>query len=208
MTQRNKCPFIFVVGFNKTATTAIHHFFEDNGFPSIHWDQGRLAKAMVLNCLENRKILSGYDKKYRVYSDMIVRTRRILIEANALFPAMNRDYPGSYFIYNTRNIDEWLESRAAHTNEVNGESMLQFEFRRLRTRERSIVFDHWKSRRLEFEAELRAYFEGSNRLLEIDIANPDFSKEISNFLGIELDGRHWAKYNVRRVDQRLSPRPV
>jgi hypothetical protein len=208
MAQGTGCPFIFIVGFNKTATTAIHHFFEGNGFPSIHWDRGRLAKAMVINCLENRKIFSGYDKKYRVYSDMIVRTRRILIEANTLFPEMNRDYPRSYFIYNTRNIDEWLESRAAHTNEVNGESMLQFEFRRLRTRERSVVFDHWKKRRLDFEADLRAYFEGSDRLLEIDIANPDFPKEISSFLGMDLDGRHWAKYNARRVDQRLLPRPV
>jgi hypothetical protein len=201
-------PFIFIIGFNKTATTAIHHLFEDNGFPSVHWDRGRLAKTMIVNCLENRKIFSGYDKKYRVFSDMAVRTRRIFFEANSLFSVMEQDYPGSYFIYNKRNIDDWAESRAAHGNEIGGESLLDFGLRRLGTRDPSVVRDHWKKLRLDFEGEIRRYFKGSDHFLEIDIAAPGFVRSISDFLHIELNDRYWVAYNKRPPNRKLLPRQL
>ena len=40
-------PYVFLIGFNKTATTTLHFFFKKNGLPSIHWDNNRLATTIA-----------------------------------------------------------------------------------------------------------------------------------------------------------------
>ena len=50
--------------------------------------------------------MSGYDRAFTVFSDMVFLNEKILLEGNALFKNMDTDYPESYFIYNTRNIDD------------------------------------------------------------------------------------------------------
>ena len=54
---------VFIVGFNKTGTTSFHRLFLDNGYASIHFDRGRLARKMIQNSLEDRKLPNGYDHK-------------------------------------------------------------------------------------------------------------------------------------------------
>src|SRR5262245_17437716 len=83
-------PFIFIIGFNKTATTSLHTFFSRSGFPSVHWDRGRLARRMIENCLDDRPILDGYDREFRVFSDMQAQSGRIRIEANQYFRVLDR----------------------------------------------------------------------------------------------------------------------
>ena len=43
----NNLPYIFIIGFNKTATRSLDYFFKRNGFPGIHWDYGNLALTML-----------------------------------------------------------------------------------------------------------------------------------------------------------------
>ena len=86
-------------------------------FKSIHWDGGKIASSIVSNCEKNLKVLDGYDREYQVFSDMIYLDHQILIEGNTFFKQMDSDYPESLFIYNTTNIDNWIQSRLNHTNE-------------------------------------------------------------------------------------------
>jgi len=186
-------PFIFVIGFNKTATTSLHVFFSRNGFPSVHWDHGKLARRMVLNCLEDRRILDGYDQRFRVFSDMQAQTNRIRIEANQYFRILDRDYPGSYFIYNTRDLGKWISSRSADYVTPHGATNLELEMQRLNTTDPRQAVQLWASERNAFQAEVRRYFRSNPRFLEIDIADADVPHRISRLIGRALDVAHWKR---------------
>ena len=184
-------PFIFVIGFNKTATTSLHTFFSKNGFPSVHWDRGRLARRMVENCLEDRPILDGYDREFRVFSDMQAQSGRIRIEANQYFRVLDRDYPGAYFIFNNRDPSGWINSRSANFVTPHGATNLELEMRRLNTTDPQEAVQLWVRERNAFEAEVRRYFRGNPRFLEIDITDPDLPRRISRHIGRTMDPAHW-----------------
>ena len=184
-------PFIFVIGFNKTATTSLHTFFSRNGFPSVHWDRGRLARRMVENCLDDRLILDGYDREFRVFSDMQAQSGRIRIEANQYFRVLDRDYPGAYFIFNNRDLSGWINSRSANFVTPHGATNLELEMRRLNTTDPQEAVQLWVRERNAFEAEVRRYFRGNPRFLEIDITDPDLPRRISRHIGRAMDPAHW-----------------
>jgi len=184
-------PFIFVIGFNKTATTSLHTFFSRNGLPSVHWDRGRLARRMVENCLDDRPILDGYDREFRVFSDMQAQSGRIRIEANQYFRVLDRDYPGAYFIFNNRDLSGWINSRSANFVTPHGATNLELEMRRLNTTDPQEAVQLWVRERNAFEAEARRYFRGNPRFLEIDITDPDLPRRISRHIGRTMDPAHW-----------------
>lgn len=197
-------PYVFIIGFNKTATTTLHRFFHKNGYPSVHWDNNRLAATMIENCLHDRRILTGYDKRYRVFSDMIAHTLRIRFEANSLFRILDTDYPGAYFIHNTRNMEEWLASR---WNKPCGKykcTNVELEQRILNTTDPQEVVDTWKKERLDFEREVRAYFAGNRRFLEFDIKDPDAPHKIGDLLGVTFDYSHWGHHTTNQPRPSLS----
>lgn len=183
-------PFVFIIGFNKTATTSLHTFFARNGFPSVHWDRGRLARRMVQNCLDDRPILDGYDQKFRVFSDMQAQSGRIRIEANQYFRVLDRDYPGSYFILNTRSW--WVDQQplrqlrdparrdqpgagdapAEHCRPAGGGAALDTGAERVRG-------GGWQ------------YFRHNPRFLEVDIADPDLPERIARLIGRRMEAAHW-----------------
>ena len=188
--------YIFIIGFNKTATTSLHHFFEGNGYPSIHWDHNRLAITMINNCLHDRKILAGYDLQYRVFSDMIVQSLRIRFEANSLYRILDTDYPGSYFIYNHRNIEDWLTSRWKKPCGKYKCTNVELEMRILNTRDPQKVLDAWRKERLAYEQDVREYFKGNEKFLDLDISTADVPGVISTFLGRALDPACWGHYRT------------
>lgn len=192
-------PFVFVIGFNKTGTTSLHEFFRGNGFPAIHWDRGRLARRMLLNCLEDRRILHGYDHRYRVFSDMVAQTRRLRLEANALFRVLDRDYPDSFFLHNTRRLEDWVDSRAAKTfGRYGGCTNLELEMGILNTSDPREAIDTWIRDREAHAAAVRRYFGGRERFLEVDIADADLPAKLAGWLGMPLDPRHWRRIVTNR----------
>ncbi len=189
-------PYVFIIGFNKTATTSLHTFFERNGFPSVHWDNNQLAITMVENCFHDRKILAGYDDRYRVFSDMIAQSLRIRFEANRLYRILDTDYPGAYFILNTRDMEAWLKSRWEKPCGRYNCTNVELEMRILNTRDPNEVRETWRREKLAFEREVRDYFKGNDRFLELEIADPDVPGRLSAFLGRPLDPSHWGRYRT------------
>lgn len=178
---------IFIIGFNKTGTKTLHSFFKANKLKSIHWHGGKIARRMVDNAMAGKRLLRGYDRKYRVFSDMIWLTERVCVEGNAFFRILDRDYPGSAFIYNTRDEDAWLKSRQQHAQG----SLLETYKKVLNTTSSEEVVVHWRETRQRFEGELFGYFKGRNDLLVFDIER-DSPEELNRFLGLSLDV---VKYN-------------
>lgn len=77
---------IFVIGFNKTATSTFHQLFLSNGLKSQH---GGVWKTDKYDCLSDNPELNNYKELYK-------------------------NYPNSIFILNTRGLYSWLLSRAMH----------------------------------------------------------------------------------------------
>lgn len=193
--MRNNYSYIFVIGFNKTGTTSIHKLFEENGIPSIHWDQGKLAKISLINVLKGDRVFSGYDDKFKVFSDMFFRTDKFIFEGNSLFRQMYCDYPESFFIYNRRNIDDWINSRLNHSSLVFEMNLIALQKKINKSCTVDDVVDYWKKSRFRFEEDIKDYFKNSRFFIDIDIDDPNFVDKISEFTGIELNPAFWKKYN-------------
>jgi len=196
---------IFIIGFNKSGTKTLHNFFNQNGFHSIHWDYGKLATKMLQNCIENKKIFNGYDNKYQVFSDMIFLNENIHFEGNFFFKKMDRDYPGSYFIYNHRPIDNWIDSRLNHGQNSKKNSFIKRSFK-VYGQDENYIIEKWKADRIFFEKELFAYFKNSKKLLKLNIEDKNINHPalIEEFLGEKLERKLWVWLGKRGDHKKLS----
>ena len=112
---------IFQIGFNKCGTYSLYELFKyqvsNKCLKSIHWDYGKLSLAIFDNLSKNKFLLSGYDH-IDVFTDMEVGIQtNDKIEykyAYKLYKQFDEDYPESRFILNTRDIDNWINSRLKH----------------------------------------------------------------------------------------------
>lgn len=201
LTKKSKInhPPVICIGFNKSGTTSIHKLFEDNRVPSVHWDNGRLAKRCLLNALNGKKLLHGYDNTYNVFSDFMFRTDNFLFEGNSLFRQMNRDYPDSYFVYNKRDIDDWINSRINHPGVVAGLNLLELQKKILSTNSDVVAIEYWKKMRGSFEEEIRDYFKNNKRFIEIDIYDPEFTQKLSSHVNLPLNPIHWKKHGENKL---------
>lgn len=190
--MKSERPYIFVIGFNRCGTNTIHGFFQRNGYPSVHygWYGKCLAVQMVKNCISNKKVFEGFDIDFTVFSDLNFINNRICIEGNFLFRNMDRDYPDSFFIYNTRDIEKWIKSRLAYVN-PNGIRLLDRYKKIYQTDNIDLIVGKWKELRGRFEQDLQEYFSGSDRLLVLNIESKDPAIQISNFLQKDLDPGAW-----------------
>ena len=180
-------PYVFMLGFNKTATTTLHHFFEGNGFPSIHWDHGRLARTMVRNCMQDQRILAGYDDRFLVFSDLILHTSRIRIEANMLFRILDRDYPGAYFLFNNRPVGDWIASRDRKKCQRYGMTFTELDQVIFAARTPEDVYSRWSDEKSRFEREVRDYFRDHPHYLEFEISDPTAPRRIAKLLGRSME---------------------
>lgn len=189
---------IFVIGFNKTGTRTIHHFFDKNNIKSIHWDQGKIARTIKYNFDLNQNnnncnvtLLGEYDK-YTVLCDMEDIEQDIY--ANELyFKHLAHDYPNSKFILNIRNIENWIQSRLKHQNKILGNyadylckkyniSILQLQ-------------DKWRQDFVTHINNVTLFFSTMpNRLIIFDIEKDNVDKLISFFHEYKLNRSHFLHY--------------
>lgn len=84
---------IFCIGFNKTGTTSLHKTFLTLGLTSEHsvkWTKISQIKPLEADYFNKQCYCDGYR------SD---------------FVALDQEFPNSLFIFNDRNITQWLRSR-------------------------------------------------------------------------------------------------
>lgn len=110
---------IFQIGFNKCGTWSIHALFKDYAnVNSAHWEHGLIAKSIMDNMNSSSDLLPKFCD-IRVFTDMeCCFLKNGLYEwffAFKHFDILDERFPGSKFILNTRNLDDWLESRFNHS---------------------------------------------------------------------------------------------
>jgi hypothetical protein len=110
---------IFQIGFNKCGTLSLLDIFKNYVTPNIntiHWDGGNLAKTIYYNYCNDMPLLSGYedyvyfgDMQYQLWKNN--KPHKMILPYMNMYSLLDRQYPNSKFILNTRNIDRWLLSR-------------------------------------------------------------------------------------------------
>jgi hypothetical protein len=116
---------IFQIGFSKCGTSTLAAFFNLNGVPALHHDFGNLALSIHENAHYGKPLIAPEYAKYLVFTDMENMFDDPPINAALLyFKELDRQYPGSKFILNTRNKSAWLKSRAKHPVNKNGQTNL------------------------------------------------------------------------------------
>lgn len=188
-TPRRSSRKIFQIGFNKTATTSLHHFFESNSLKSVHWDERRLALKMHANHQNKMSLISGYEE-FDVFSDVeIVIKGDIRYVSQNLFKELHKEFPDAVFILNTRNVDDWIESRLSHVNKINYPEVCMDHYKL--TREELI--NKWKNDYSKHINNVTTYFEKqSNHAFihyKVDEAAPH---ELADFLiskGVDIKNK-------------------
>ena len=134
MTRGASSPRIFQIGFNRCGTTTLIRFFQANNLKCLHWGRGSIAAGIEAARLEGKPLLFYVDG-YFAYGDMEFvevesESKRLLkkkpfrrlyknlpkdnltpIYAFENFRELDKQYPGSKFILNTRNVEDWINSR-------------------------------------------------------------------------------------------------
>lgn len=153
----NKC---FQVGFNKTATTSLHVMFQQAGLRSAHWFGGHLAHTIQSNHKYNLPLLSGITD-YDCYTDVdYVFTDTSPIRR--YFQELDTQYPGSLFIFNKRNVADWINSRF-------NQNLHQITQRQYMVSGKEIVAKIWENQFETHASNLRKYFKNNSNFIEFDI---------------------------------------
>ena len=171
---------IFLIGHNKCGTRSFHNLLRKNGYKSIHFGNGNLARKVQANFIFSRPLLMGIDR-FNCYTDMEICGE---FYAYRLFPLFDLQYPGSCFVLNTRDVDRWIESRFNHGDGRYAKKYLKrmresFENPSLTL---DSLRDHWKKAWKRHETDVRRYFAGRKNFFEFDITNSDQQAQLCQFL--------------------------
>lgn len=176
---------IFQIGFNKSGTGSIYQYFKSEGFKSAHWDKGNLSKTIDANFKAGLNLLTGYED-YQVYTDMEHREedQTAVYSAEKYFKELDKQYPGSIFILNYRDVTKWIKSRINHPGYLK-KTMLSTGLTEAK------VIEQWKINYHSHINEVELYFEGKNNLITVSLDEDDPKKlyqELS-IRGVELKSK-------------------
>ena len=174
---------IFVIGFNKCGTRTLHQFFKANNLRTYHvgMNYSEFTTQVETNLTEGRPILDGLGN-YVVFCDMPEKVFKD-------FKRIDKDYPNSYFILNSRPIDKWILSRLNHGKGTYWQwlnSYLQVN----RSKEEWVSF--WRKDWEDHHRNVLEYFsDRSEDLLVFDIEN-DRPQKLKSFLNTyRLNASKW-----------------
>lgn len=172
--MQRKC---FQIGFNKCGTTFLAKLFEVNNYPAVHWLGGALARDIAYSKLVGRPPLQKWVKDTVVFTDMesTPAFNLPMDEGYKEFEFLDRNFPGSVFLLNTRQVEDWIISRYMH---------LKGKYALNHARRRGVAVgdlaDIWHAEWDAHLAAVRAYFNQRPEFVEIDIdrAGPDDYRDI------------------------------
>lgn len=186
---------IFFVGFNKCATSAIHHLMAEAGIRSIHWGT---EDDIIAQGIETRLTDEGDLRKYlcrwTAYSDLTFASDDASIEGNRHFRLFHAMFPQSFFVLQCRDTDAWLRSRAQHKNGSYLRRMMNFY-----NTDADSVRLLWKAEYERHSADVCAYFDGYDRFLRFRVDADPISKLIDFIAPVfRLSESDWTLKNVTR----------
>ena len=174
---------VFQIGFSKCGTTSIFSLFQRSGIESIHHDFGKLALSMYNNFLDGKPLISTNYKGLWLFTDM----ERMYGEpplhiGMILFKELDKQYPGSKFILNTRDKQAWLKSRSKHTFMPDSEMTLLEKNQELLKLSKEQVLAKWSKEWDDHHRAVKEYFKDRPRdLIVYNIDTDPVSKLVDFF---------------------------
>ena len=171
---------IFLIGHNKCGTRSFHKLLRKNGYSSIHYDKGRLARRIQANFTFSKPLLDGVDG-YCGYTDMELCGE---FYAYRLFPLLDLQYPGSCFIYNTRDVSRWVDSRMNHRKGKYARAYLDRMRRAFDDPSLTLedLRQHWEEAWQRHDLDLKRYFAGRSNFFAFNISMPSEQAALCRFL--------------------------
>jgi len=191
---------VFFIGFNKTGTTSIHNLFVKTGYRSLHYatkEKEKFLALVVANNFNNgEKLLTGIEN-FDAYSDFNYIYDGTFIESASYFKTLDEQYPNSYFILQTRDEKDWLNSRLKHVTE-HGEYYADIVMKTLKLDKESLI-RQWQDTRRRHHRVVESYFKDYEKFIKFDIDSDNISKLV-DFLSDDylLNAKHWKTYNVTK----------
>ncbi len=161
---------VFGIGLNKTATSTLDAAMSTLGFRSLHWGGPAIRQRIERAMVERRPMLDGLDTEYEMFSDILAIAQ--------YFDVLDRQYPGSKFIYTVRDIDDWIDSRRRHV-EKNQQRAEAGEY----TGNFTVVEpDKWRHEWTAHESFVRTFFAERDDLLTIDLTTESSWERLCEFV--------------------------
>ncbi|WP_347917677.1 hypothetical protein [Paracoccus marcusii] len=172
-------PKFFQIGFNKCGTTFIARLFDLNRIPAAHWLEGALADDIAYARLTGARPLARWADSVTAFTDMeSVRFLNMpVIEGFREFVLLDRHYPGSIFLLNTRRVEDWIASRYLHRGGAYARSIAANLGVPL-----GDLGDIWARDWADHLSAVRAHFAGRPTFIDIDIdqaAPEDYRRALS-----------------------------
>ena len=193
---------IFQIGFNKCGTNSICNlfkFYANKKLNCVHWDEGKIAKTIRHNIVNNTTNILGEYDKYDVITDMEHSSiNEIILIYTEHFIDLDNHYPNSKFILNIRSIDNWIISRLNH--EIFDQHPYLDKYKKVfNLRDTNEVIDYWKNSWYNHIDKVKRHFHNKpNQLLVFDIEKDNFTKFADFFLTekIVFSIDHLPKHNI------------
>tara|TARA_B100000579_G_scaffold437500_1_gene467095 strand:+ start:1420 stop:2079 length:660 start_codon:yes stop_codon:yes gene_type:complete len=215
MTRGTSSPRIFQIGFNRCGTTTLIRFFQANGLKCLHWGRGTIAAGIEAAYMEGKPLLSYIDG-YFAYGDMefveveseskklfkkkpfrrlyknLPEGKLTPIYAFERFSELDKQYPGSRFILNTRNVEDWINSRIRFLEK--GYFYCKHGDRYHSSQEE--LNQCWRNHWNQHISDVKEYFsDRPGDLLEFDLDKDGPEKITEFFHNLNLDISMWGHHN-------------
>lgn len=194
---------IFGIGWQKTATTSLHHALEILGFDSAHWKNVHWA-AEIWDQMHQFGKSTTLEKSYALCDNPIP----------PLFRLLDIAYPGSKFILTTRNESRWLESCRKHWDHAINPFRWQWdEQEAFSHRMHTAIYGRklfdaevFLQRYRRHNAEVLEYFKNRpHDLLVMDMDKAAGWQELCPFLEVGVPDQPYPTSNVVRVPVVITP---
>lgn len=191
---------VFQIGFNKCGTRTLANFFEQNGLRCVHWDGGRLAKAMFENLKTGRSLIHGYND-FQVFTDMEYTPSdgSASLQGFKLYPELAAEFTDALFILNTRDREAWIQSRVNHRS-GKPQAYLEKWKRIYHTADVNEVTARWREDWDQHHRAVEEFFSGkSYRLLVFNIELDSPTRVVQAMPEYKLDARKYVRRGVTRM---------
>jgi hypothetical protein len=205
---------IYQIGFNRSGTSSLTEFFKKNGFASIHFNKGDLARDIIKNHEKGLPLFKGYEN-YQVFTDMEgvlerdsgrydeqvfqelskkgvhPKMRRVSEE---LFREIYQEDPDGVFILNIRPVEDWISSRLNHAG--------YWRWYRIdeNTTQEEVV-NYWKKEYRDHINNVKDFFKDKGNLIVFDISKHD-GKYLCDSLkkfDINCKPEYWKNYKKKLI---------
>ena len=166
-------PRFSCIGFNKTGTTSVGRSFEALGYRNASFNRDLWRKSYARRDYD---AIVRYTSKFDSFSDLPWSKEDII-------PVVDRAFPGSKFVYLTRDEESWKNSFSNWRFKVFGKYP-----------DLGVAWDEY-SAHAEF---VRDYFKDAppDRYIELDIRDPHGFRKLANFLGKSTDLESFPHHNA------------